>query len=155
MARSAPTSSHSGITAKMKRYSLCACAECMSTITTKTEAAGLLRAHLPEAVSRELVWSSLEVQRGSFIDDRLRDSESDLPYAVRRTADGGAAWLGRLEGQIGAIENLLRAGAPWPLIESATGIDQAALRALKRRLETSSTTTEPTEGSANGAEDTE
>jgi hypothetical protein len=85
----------------------------MSTITTKTEAAGLLRAHLPEAVSRELVWSSLEVQRGSFIDDRLRDSES------------------------------------------ATGIDQAALRALKRRLETSSTTTEPTEGSANGAEDTE
>jgi hypothetical protein len=91
----------------------------MSTITTKTEAAGLLRAHLPEAVSRELVWSSLEVQRGSFIDDRLR------------------------------------AGAPWPLIESATGIDQAALRALKRRLETSSTTTEPTEGSANGAEDTE
>ena len=67
----------------------------------------------------ELVWSSLEVQRGSFIDDRLR------------------------------------AGAPWPLIESATGIDQAALRALKQRLETSSTTTEPTEGSANGAEDTE
>ena len=94
-------------------------------------------------------------EEGSFIDDRLRDSESDLPYAVRRTADGGAAWLGRLEGQIAAIENLLRAGAPWPLIESATGIDQAALRALKQRLETSSTTTEPTEGSANGAEDTE
>ena len=45
--------------------------------------------------------------------------------------------------------------ASWPLIESATGIDQAALRALKQRLETSSTTTEPTEGSANGAEDTE
>ena len=62
---------------------------------------------------------------------------------------------GRLEGQIGAIENLLRAGAPWPLIESATGIDQAALRALKQQLEAASITTEPTEGSANGAEDTE
>ena len=84
----------------------------------------------------------------------------------RRGAAGGAGrWgvddqdrgprQGRLEGQIGAIENLLRAGAPWPLIESATGIDQAALRALKQQIEAASITTEPTEGSAIGAEDTE
>ena len=34
VARSAPMSSHSGITAKVKRQSLCACAESMSTVTT-------------------------------------------------------------------------------------------------------------------------
>ena len=46
------------------------------------------------------------------------------------------------------IESLLRAGAPWPLIQSATGIDEAGLRALKQRLTASS--------AANGAvEDTE
>ncbi len=41
---------------------------------------------------------------------------------------------GRLEGQVHTIESLLRAGAPWPLIESATGVDEAGLRALKQRL---------------------
>ena len=55
---------------------------------------------------------------------------------------------GRVEGQVRTIESLLRAGAPWPLIQSATGIDEAGLRALKQRLTASS--------AANGAvEDTE
>ncbi len=53
---------------------------------------------------------------------------------------------GRLEGQVQTIESLLRAGAPWPLIESATGVDEAGLRALKQRL-TAST-------SPNGGHDT-
>ena len=57
------------------------------------EAASLLQAYLPPAVSRELLWSSLKWQSVSFIDDRLRDSESDLLYAIRRKADGAAAWL--------------------------------------------------------------
>ena len=39
-----------------------------------------------------------------------------------------------LEGQVGTIENLLRAGVRWPVIEAATGIDQDALRALKQQL---------------------
>ena len=59
----------------------------------EAEAAGLLQAYLPPAVSRELRWSSLQWQPASFIDDRLRDSESDLLYAIRRKADGAAAWL--------------------------------------------------------------
>ena len=59
----------------------------------ETEAASLLQAYLPQAVSRELLWSSLKWQSVSFIDDRLRDSESDLLYAIRRTADGATAWL--------------------------------------------------------------
>ena len=43
-----------------------------SVFEEECEAAGLLRAHLPQAVSRELEWSSLKLQRVSFIDDRLR-----------------------------------------------------------------------------------
>ena len=46
---------------------------------------------------------------------------------------------GRVEGQVRTIESLLRAGAPWPLIKSATGVDEAGLRALKQRLTASST----------------
>ena len=41
---------------------------------------------------------------------------------------------GRQEGRLETIEELLRAGIPWSVIESATGIDQDALRALKQRL---------------------
>lgn len=54
---------------------------------------------------------------------------------------------GRLEGQIHTIESLLRAGASWPFIKSAIGIDEAGLGALKQRLTASS--------AANSAEDTE
>ena len=54
---------------------------------------------------------------------------------------------GRVEGQVRTIEGLLRAGAGWPLIESATGIDEAGLRALKQQLTASS--------AANGAADAE
>ena len=57
------------------------------------EAASLLQAYLPPAVSGELLWSSLKWQPASFIDDRLRDSESDLLYAIRGKGDGAAAWL--------------------------------------------------------------
>ena len=64
-----------------------------SVFREESEAAGLLRAHLPEAVNSDLLWSSLEGQEVSFIDDRLRDSESDLLYAVRRKADDAPAWL--------------------------------------------------------------
>ena len=42
---------------------------------------------------------------------------------------------GLLEGQVGTIESLLRAGVRWPVIEAATGIDRDALRALRQRLE--------------------
>ena len=59
----------------------------------QAEAAGLLQEHLPEAISRELRWSSLKWQSTSFIDERLRDSESDLLYAIERKADGAPAWL--------------------------------------------------------------
>ena len=59
----------------------------------ETEAADLLQAHLPHAIGSALVWSSLKWQSVSFIDDRLRDSESDLLYAIRRKNSGAPAWI--------------------------------------------------------------
>ena len=59
----------------------------------ESEAAGLLRAYLPEAVAGELRWSSLKRQDVSFIDDLLRASEADLLYAVRRKVDDTPAWM--------------------------------------------------------------
>ena len=46
---------------------------------------------------------------------------------------------GELKGRLETIEGLLRAGFGWPVIRSATGIDEQAYRAFKRE-------------SANGAE---
>ena len=58
-----------------------------------TEASALLRAYLPQAISRQLLWSTLAWQPVGFIDDRLRDSESDLLYLIQRKADAAPAWL--------------------------------------------------------------
>ena len=41
---------------------------------------------------------------------------------------------GLLRGQVGTIENLLRAGVQWSVIETATGIDRDTLHDLKQRL---------------------
>ena len=45
-----------------------------SVFREESEAAGLLRAHLPDAIESELQWSSLKRQDVTFIDKRLRDS---------------------------------------------------------------------------------
>jgi len=57
------------------------------------EAAGFLRAYLPESLGRGLAWSTLRLQEGSFVDEALRGSESDLLYAVERRASGGSVAL--------------------------------------------------------------
>ena len=49
---------------------------------------------------------------------------------------------GRQEGRLGTIENFLRAGIEWSVIKEATGIDQEAYQALRRRLEESVRTPE-------------
>ena len=49
---------------------------------------------------------------------------------------------GRQEGRLGTIENFLRAGIEWSVIKEATGIDQEAYQALRRRLEESARTPE-------------
>ena len=55
-------------------------------------AAGFLRAYLPRSVSGALQWSTVALQNTSFIDDELRNSESDLLFAIRRRS-GRPAWL--------------------------------------------------------------
>ena len=37
-----------------------------------------------------------------------------------------------MEGRLGTIDGLLRAGVEWPVIQTATGIDEQTYRALKR-----------------------
>ena len=39
---------------------------------------------------------------------------------------------GRREGRLETIDGFLRAGIKWPVIQSATGIDEPTYRALKR-----------------------
>ena len=64
-----------------------------SVFSDETEAAVLLRAHLPDALGAALNWSSLRWLPITFIDNRLRDSESDLLYTICRTSGGAPAWL--------------------------------------------------------------
>ena len=40
-----------------------------------------------------MLWSSIWFDTVSFVDDRLRESESDLLYMIRRKAGGAPAWL--------------------------------------------------------------
>ncbi len=56
------------------------------------DATGLLQAYLPARVVRSLRWSTLAVQDGRFVDERLRELESDLLFAVERET-GSAMWL--------------------------------------------------------------
>ena len=55
---------------------------------------------------------------------------------------------GELRGKVQTIEGLVGRDVPWSVIEAATGIDQAALRALKQRLEAASTADDDTGTSA-------
>ena len=57
------------------------------------ETVGLLRAYLPEPLATELQWSSLTLQDATFVDERLRDSQSDLLFAIDRAAGDPPAWL--------------------------------------------------------------
>ena len=52
-----------------------------------TEAAGFLRAYVPETLRRELDWSTLTLLDGSFIDEALRESESDLLYQIEHSSN--------------------------------------------------------------------
>ena len=54
------------------------------TVFADTEEAALfLREHLPAALSERLDWPSLALLETSFVDEALRESESDLLYTVQ------------------------------------------------------------------------
>ena len=50
------------------------------------ETAAFLRARLPDSLRRRFLWSSLRRAPGSFVDQQLRGSVSDLLFEVRTAA---------------------------------------------------------------------
>ena len=47
-----------------------------------TEAAAFLQEHLPAKLSAQLDWSTLQLEEGSYVDEALRHSESDLLFSI-------------------------------------------------------------------------
>ena len=52
------------------------------------EAGGLLQSVLPAEVRERIDWGSLSLQEGTFLDDALRESESDLLYEAGLSGGG-------------------------------------------------------------------
>ena len=57
------------------------------------EAASFLRVHLPATLAARVAWSTLTLVETSFVDEALRESESDLLYTVQMKASGENAFL--------------------------------------------------------------
>ena len=57
------------------------------------ETAAFLRARLPDSLHRRFLWSSLRRSPGSFVDQHLRGSASDLLFEVRTAATAPPQWL--------------------------------------------------------------
>ena len=57
------------------------------------ETAAFLRARLPDSHQRGILWASLRRAAGSFIDQELRDSVTDLLFEVRSAAAAPRQWL--------------------------------------------------------------
>ena len=54
------------------------------------EAASLLRTALPDTIGESFEWTTLTLVEGTFVDEELHESQSDLLYRVRHTATGQA-----------------------------------------------------------------
>lgn len=52
-------------------------------LSEEDEAEGFLRAYLPANISNELNWPTLKLMETSFVDDALRESESDLLFQIQ------------------------------------------------------------------------
>ncbi len=57
------------------------------------ETAAFLRARLPDSYQRGILWSSLSRAPGSFVDQELRGSVTDLLFEVRSAAAAPRQWL--------------------------------------------------------------
>ena len=57
------------------------------------ETASFLRAHLTQEVSQALNWPTLRQLEGSFVDEDLRGSETDLLYEVAHVSGETSVWL--------------------------------------------------------------
>ena len=57
------------------------------------EAASFLRVHLPAEIAERVAWSTLTLVETSFVDEALRESESDLLYTVQMKGSSEKAFL--------------------------------------------------------------
>ena len=57
------------------------------------EAGSLMQMALPPGLREELDWGTLTLLEGTFLDDTLRESESDLLYEVEHSGSGERVWL--------------------------------------------------------------
>ncbi len=64
-----------------------------AVFSDSTEAASLLQVALPPALRGDFNWSTLTLLEGTFLDDALRESESDLLYEVEHIGTQETVWL--------------------------------------------------------------
>jgi predicted transposase YdaD len=64
-----------------------------TVFSDSAEAASLLQAYLPEAISREFNWATLTLLDGTFVDEGLRESESDLLYEIEHLSSHEPVWV--------------------------------------------------------------
>lgn len=64
-----------------------------AVLSDPAEAASWLQTYLPDEVQQGLNWSTLKLAEGSFVDEDLRESESDLLYEVERLSGEESIWL--------------------------------------------------------------
>ena len=64
-----------------------------AVLSDVTEARSFLQGHLPEEVSRTLNWSTLRLREGTFVDEELRRSQTDVLYEVERVENDASLWL--------------------------------------------------------------
>lgn len=57
------------------------------------EAASLLQAAVPATIRDQLDWPTLTLLTGTFLDDDLRESESDLLYQIEHSGTQERVWL--------------------------------------------------------------
>ncbi|MDH3605330.1 MAG: Rpn family recombination-promoting nuclease/putative transposase [Candidatus Tectomicrobia bacterium] len=58
-----------------------------------TEATSFLQAHLPQDASQGLNWATLRLHDRSFVDEELRESESDFLYEIERVSGDESVML--------------------------------------------------------------
>ncbi len=63
-----------------------------AVLSDLVEARSFLQAYLPQKLSQVLNWSTLQLLEGSFIDEDLRGSETDLLYEVEHISGDESLW---------------------------------------------------------------
>ena len=85
-----------------------------------------------EAMQRHAAGSGGEIM--TYAQELLQEGERKGRQEGRQEGKQEGERKGKIAGQIETIENFLKAGVGWAVIESATGIDEKQLAALKQQL---------------------